>query len=151
MKDCIDGGESGNNGDIIIVLPPALNQCEVLRLELIVGCIALLSASFCGAIAYAGYMATSATAWHICFENLDRRLSDAEDDTRSSNHVCGEVCMELLHGVDAPEANAYDLSSGISNDEAKKAFDEGMAFGHDLVSKLGEQEYLLSIDVSMFN
>ena len=137
--------------DDIVIVTPALNQCEILRLELIVGCTALLSASFFGAIAYAGCMAVSATAWHICFENLDRRLSDADDDIRSSKHLCGDECMKMLHSVDAPEANAYDLSSGISDEEAKKSFDEGMAFGHDLVAKLGEQEYFLSVDLSMFN
>ena len=87
----------------------------------------------------------------ICFENLDRRLTDADDDTSSSNHLCGDVCMDMLHSVDAPEANEYDLSSGISKEDTNNAFDEGMAFGHDLVAKLGDQVYLLSIDLSMFN
>lgn len=134
LKDC--SGGNGNAGGVNIVNSGSLNACELLRVELILGCTSLLAATFFGAIAYAGCMAVSATAWHICFENMDRRLANG-GQIEISQQICGDVCMDLLHNVDAPEAKEYQLDGGITEHEAKIAFDEGMVFGHDLVAKLG--------------
>ncbi len=143
LRDCSSSGDNGGT----IVVPPSLNHCEILRLELIVGCTGLLG-SFFGAIGYAGCMAAAATAWHICFENMDRRLDSDNSNIESSNQLCGNSCMDMLRNVDAPEANEYTMN-GIPEEEAKEAFQKGMIFGHDLVAKVGGEDYLASIDLSM--
>jgi len=71
---------------------------------------------------------------------MDRRLANG-GQIEISQQFCGgdDVCMDLLHNdVDSPEAKEYQLSGGITEHDAKIAFDEGMVFArHDLVAKLG--------------
>lgn len=121
-----------------IVVEPSLNECEILRLELIVGCTGLLAGSFWGLFAYAGCMTAAATAWHICFENMDRRLLTGDETTGGSSfdNVCGDECLKMLReDVDVPELNLHEFH-GLTDEETRVAYDEGVIYCYHLVAKI---------------
>lgn len=126
------GGVSGTN----------LNACEVLRLELIAGCLGMLPNIF----AYAGCMAAAATAWHICFETTDRRSllrgdSDkkredvVEEQDNSAIPGCGPECMAILKDVNVPEEVSNYTFEGLIDGDMEEAFENGKAFGELLVKE----------------
>jgi len=107
-----------------------LNHCEVLRLELIAGCVAFLPNVF----GYAGCMAAAATAWHICFESMDRRVMTMVDPISTPWYEDATLEM-MLKNVDAPEGDAYDFTH-VSESQMTNDFEDGKKFGNDLVARL---------------
>lgn len=128
--------------DITVITDTGLNHRLILRAELIIVCIILLTSSLFVANAYAGCMSTSATVCHVCFENLDdRRLSE----TTGSNFdlMCGDECLKILYqDLCVPTLGSFDDLShgGMTENKIRAAYNKGVMYGYHLVAKVEERE-----------
>ena len=115
-----------------------LNRCEILRLELIAGCTALIFVPFFGPFLSAGCLAAAAVSWNDCFEHLDeRRLQTIDNGVESSfDKLCGDSCLKMLRtDIGAPESESFEIH-GLSEEEVRSAYNEGLVYGYQLAAEI---------------